>query len=174
MIQSWNKVSESSERIGWRKMLQRVFLMPDGREEEFVVKDEGKPVCVLALTTDSEVILARQFRPGPEKVLDELPGGMQEKGESAIDAVKRELLEETGYTGDVQFVGTHFTCAYSNRERQSFVATNCKKVSELTLDENEFIEVVLMSLPEFREHLRSGQLTDVQTGYMGLDYLDLL
>lgn len=31
-----------------------------------------------------------------------------------------------------------------------------------------------MSLDEFKNYLRSGKLTDVETGYFGLDFLGLL
>lgn len=41
-------------------------------------------------------------------------------------------------------------------------------------DESEFIEIVKMSLSDFRKHLRSGELTDIESGYMGLDFLNLL
>ncbi len=36
------------------------------------------------------------------------------------------------------------------------------------------MEVVEVSLEEFRDHLRSGQLTDVELGYLALDHLKLL
>ena len=54
------------------------------------------------------------------------------------------------------------------------VATNCEKVAEPQNDENEPVEVVLLSINEFRELLRSGKMTDVEVGYLGLDYLQLL
>jgi len=76
--------------------------------------------------------------------------------------------------GDFQFVGTSLDCAYSNLLGYNFVATNCKKTQEQKLDENEFIEVVEMPLEKFKEHLRSGELTDIKTGYLGLDFLGLL
>jgi len=41
-------------------------------------------------------------------------------------------------------------------------------------DSAEGLEIVLMTLDEFREHLRGGQLTDVGAGYRGLDALGLL
>lgn len=174
MINSWKKLKEESYQAGFRKMIKRFFELPDGRTVDFDIKQEGPAVCVLALTTDNQVILGRQFRPGPEKIILELAGGAVEKNEAPEESIKRELLEETGYTGDFQLVGTSLDCAYSTMLRYNFVATNCRKVQEQKLDPNEFIEVVLMSLDEFRQLLHSGELTDVETGYLGLDFLKLL
>lgn len=171
---AWIKQSEQPIKVGFRRLLSRVFKLPNGTETEFVIKQEGPSVCILALTDTNDVILAKQFRPGPEHVLLELPGGGVEKDEMPVDAAKRELLEETGYAGDIQFVTYCVDCGYSTMIRACFVATNCRKITEPTPDENEFIETVLMPLPEFREHLRSGNLSDVEVGYLGLDFLKML
>ena len=141
---------------------------------DFDIKQEGPVVCILALTKDNNVILAKQFRPGPEKVLLELPGGAVDPGETPEQSAKREFLEETGYTGNFQFVGTSLDCAYSTMIRYNFVATDCYRKREQNLEDNEFAEVIEMPLADFRKHLRSGQLTDIETGYLGLDYLKLL
>ena len=58
--------------------------------------------------------------------------------------------------------------------RHNFVATGCYKVQEQDLGDNEFVKVVEMSLDDFRKHLRTGELTDVESGYLGLDFLQLL
>jgi len=171
---NWKKINETPFKAGWRKMLKRVFEMPDGRQVDFDIKQEGPAVCVLAITKNQQVVLAKQFRPGPEKILLELPGGNIEKNETPKQAAKRELLEETGYSGDFQFVGQSLDCAYSTMIRYNFVATDCQKIQEQKLDENEFAEILEMPLAEFRKHIRSGQLTDVETAYMGLDFLKLL
>jgi hypothetical protein len=57
-----------------------------------------------------------------------------------------------------------------------FIAKNCIKVSEprTTEEDEKFVEIIEMSLEDFRKHLRSGQLTDVESGYLALDYLGLL
>lgn len=173
-MQPWQQVSEESVKVGFRKVLKRSYRLPNDEISEYTIFDEGQTACILALTPENEVILVKQFRPGPAKMLFELPGGGIEKNEEALAAAQRELLEETGYSGEMRFVTTAFHSAYSTMIRHCFVATNCKKIAEPTPDEHEFLETVLMSLPDFREHLRSGNLTDTTTGYLGLDALKLL
>lgn len=65
-------------------------------------------------------------------------------------------------------------CAYSTRTRHVFVTTDCAQVQPPTPHDGEFPEVALMSLEEFRRHLRGGRLTDVGPGYLALDALSLL
>lgn len=174
-IQEWKELSRETIFEKYRRGIEKVvFRLPDNSERDFYLKKEDSPICVLALTEKNEVILAKQYRPGPKKVLLELPGGGIEKGETPEEAIARELLEETGYTGNTKRVTRAYECGYSPMHRYCFVATGCTKVAEQKLDEGEFIEVVLMPLPQFREHLKRGELTDIEVGYLGLDFLGLL
>jgi len=89
-------------------------------------------------------------------------------------AAGRELLEETGYRSNTKLVVATYDCAYSIMNRCCVVATDCEKFAEQNLEKNEFAEVVLMQLSEFRELLKSGKNTDIEIGYIGLDHLGLL
>lgn len=173
-MKPWKKMLQSDPEGRFRKRLLRVFQLPNGEAVDFEIKAEPDRVCVLPLTANRDVILVRQFRPGPELVLMELPGGFKDADEHPMEAAFRELVEETGYTGELQAVGPNVVDAYSTSTRYNFVATNCRRIGDPTPDAEEFIEVVLMPLPDFIAHLRSGQLTDVGTGYMGLHLLNLL
>jgi ADP-ribose pyrophosphatase len=104
----------------------------------------------------------------------EIPGGFIDEGELPLKSAQRELLEETGYQGDLEFVTICLDDAYSTMERFCFVATNCKKVKEIENGEDEFTQVSLVFLEDFKKILRNGQLTDVEAGFLGLDYLGLL
>jgi len=55
-------------------------------------------------TKNNEVILAKQFRPGPNEVLLELPGRGIYKEETPEQAIERELLEEAGYKGKAKLI----------------------------------------------------------------------
>ncbi|MBH1980437.1 NUDIX hydrolase [Candidatus Saccharibacteria bacterium] len=150
------------------------FLMPRGNKADFYINNARPAAAVVALTDNNEIILARQFRPGPGKVLNELPGGYLDPGENALESIGREFREETGYEGEFVEIGTCLDDAYSTMERHCFVATNCKKVGEPQDTDTEQTELVLMPLDEFRQQLRSGQMTDIEVAYLALDYLGKL
>lgn len=173
-MKPWKLYSEKIAYSGFRKIIKRSFELPDGVIAEYDIKLEGNPVCMFAITEDQHVLMCRQFRPGPQKVLLEMPGGGTEDGETPEEAALRELQEETGYTGRIIHVQQILDDAYSTCERYFVVIIDCQKVSEQELDENEFIDVIKMTIDEFRLHLRSGQLTDIECGYLGLDFLNLL
>ncbi len=170
----WEKLTETIAYNGYRKIKRTQFRLPDGRTDDFDIIFEGTVTCVLALTPAKEIILAQQYRPGPEKVLYELPGAYVNSNETPEQAATRELREETGYEGTLTFVGTSIQSAYSSMLRYNFVATNCHKVSEPSPDPNEFITPTLMSLEQFRTFLKTGELSDISTAYLGLDFLGLL
>jgi ADP-ribose pyrophosphatase len=55
---------------------------------------------ILAKTCGGKIILVRQYRPAIEQSVLELPAGYVDKDESAEEAIKRELKEETAFVCD--------------------------------------------------------------------------
>ena len=168
----WRKLGERVVYERFRRVVSRTFELPGGETADFEVIAKGDMVAVLALTEDDEVILARQFRPGPEEILLELPGGLIDEGQSPAEAARRELLEETGYEGRIAAAGTILEDAYAIRTKHVFTATSCRRVAEPA--RGDLTQPVLMPLAQFREHLRGGRLSDVDVGYRALDQLGLL
>ncbi|MFC7620127.1 NUDIX hydrolase [Microlunatus sp. GCM10028923] len=173
-MEPWTKLCSRPGSAGFVRIRADRYRLADGTECEWDILDGPDSVAVLALTEDSQVVLARQFRPGPGVVLDELPGGGVEPGEDPAVAAARELLEETGYAGEVEVIGSSWLAGNVARHCWTAVATRCRRVADQQLDGEEQITVVLRDLPAFHDQLRVGSLTDAGAGYRALDHLGLL
>ena len=102
---SWIRDGESDRTLeeNWlfRLRRERYRSRASGRSHDFFVLHLADAVHVVALTTDRQFILVRQFRAGSGRDSLETPGGLLEPGEDVGEAGARELLEETGYAGDL-------------------------------------------------------------------------
>ncbi len=164
-MKKWERIEPTIiHKAGYRTLVDKTFLLPNGATYTPTTMDfEGREaVAILALTPDNEVVVVRQFRPGPEKIMDEIPGGIVDAGETKEAAAERELLEETGYkSGRMLFLGTAYYDAYTNTKRHCFLATDCVKTkSQAKGAVDEIIELRLVSIDEIMSITRKGQMTD--------------
>lgn len=84
-----------------REVSVEAVQLPDGRTiDDYYVVRLPDYVLVYAETPDGRVPLFRQYRHGPRRECLTFPGGAIEAGEAAIDAARRELLEELGLASD--------------------------------------------------------------------------
>ena len=118
-------------------------------------------VNVVALTADQQVILVRQYRHAVGTTVLELPGGMLDPQDSSpLDAMRRELLEETGYSAE-SWVETGVVSpnpASHTNPAYSYLATGAFPAAQPHLDDTEEIQVVLLPLDEVIQKALSGEL----------------
>ncbi|MEV7775920.1 NUDIX hydrolase [Kitasatospora sp. NPDC086791] len=175
MSERWTEEGRTTIfEVAGRSLDKVTYRLPDGTVRDKLIRREPSAAAVLALTPDNRVIIARQYRPGPDATLYEMPGGFVEEGEDPAETAQRELLEETGYKGDIEPAGSCWDDAGSTAKRHGFVARNCVRVAEQELEEMEFVTVELIGLDEFKKVMRAGLMTDVELAYRGLDHLGLL
>ena len=177
-MEKWKKLSERIAYSGWRKVIVRKFLLPNEKEEEFDVIQNGDFVTIAAFTKNKEAILVNQFRVGSERELISFPEGGIEKGESLEAASARELLEETGYEAEEIIFLKTFHKAYYTQKQHILLAKNCKKISEQNLDESEFIEVIKMPFDDFRLFIKNKNdermNNNVDAAYLAMDEMGWL
>ncbi|MGH3754725.1 MAG: NUDIX hydrolase [Pseudonocardiaceae bacterium] len=168
-VVAWELFGEQVRLDGFRRVVSRRYRMPSGEEADWDILIGGRTVAIVALTEDDRVVLVRQFRPGPAKVLLELPGGNVDRGESVEEAAQRELLEETGFkAAALEVVAQTWLAAYATAERYAVVARGCRRVAEPKPDPGDFLEPVELPMPEFVRHVLGGQLTDTDIALRGL------
>lgn len=99
-------------------------------------------VIVLPINAKDEIYLVSQYRDSMQESLLEVVAGHMEKGESPLEAAKKELHEETGLTAKTwQQLSTFYVSANMDAVVHIFYATDLTEGKQ-QLDEDEDIEIV--------------------------------
>lgn len=146
------------------RTIKRHFLDRAGHKiwwEMFERKMRGKRiVAIAALTPKRELILEKAFRLPFKNYVIELPAGLMDKEkESEKSAIRRELLEETGYSVSELRLLTHgvISSGSSNDEMAIYFGDGALKVAEPKLECSEDIEVILVPIGELLSFIRKSQ-----------------
>ena len=141
------------ERGGWRFVRD-------------VVEHPGS-VAFLPETGDGDVILVHQYRhPARSRIL-EVPAGTLKPGEDPADCVRRELLEETGYTaGEIAHLGTMYLAPGYSSERIGLYHVMVSGYSGARPEPGEDITVVKLTFQELFSRAISGSLEDAKTAVL--------
>lgn len=145
-------------------------------------------VVIVATDEEGRYICVRQYRQGIKEVTTEFPaGGIERRDgkeyagraefdtekspadeavdpdsafatEEALEAAKRELLEETGYASDEweHLLTVPSNATISDNYAYIYAARNCRKVSGQELDVTEFLNVSLHTEEEINGLVHGG------------------
>ncbi len=154
-------VTLSSEYVSVHKYFtatKNAYQLPGGKiVDPYFVVQLPDSACVLGLTKQGECVLVKQYRYPANEVMLEPPGGFIEEGEDPAAAVLREMEEETGYVfGKAISLGvTYANPGVLNNKTFLFLALDGELLKEPALDDNEEIEVILMSLENVKQILKN-------------------
>ena len=132
--------------------------------------EQGNAVAVLALEKD-DIILVKEFR-FPMGYVLEIPAGNVDKGETPLKAIKRELLEETGYkAGKIKHLMKFYPkLGYNTQIIDCYVATDLIKITEPNLEEGELLSVKKMKFKKFLKMIKDGKILGSYTICAALTY----
>ena len=128
-----------------------------------IVRHAGSAV-MMAVDDRKRVLLVLQFRLPAEKDLWELPAGRLDPGEKPLDAAKRELAEETGYTAKKwkKLLEWWPSPGYVSEKMHVFLATDLTKGKSSPM-EDERIQIRWFKRKELDKLIRDGKIEDGKT-----------
>ncbi|MBD8070341.1 NUDIX domain-containing protein [Bacillus sp. PS06] len=149
--------------------------LPNGKTSKREIIKHPGAVAIIAITEDNKILMVRQYRKPMERALVEIPAGKLEKGEEPIVTARRELEEETGYVCETlaPLISFYTSPGFADELVHLFVAEKLsKKENAASLDEDEFVDLLEVSLEEALVLLEENQIYDAKTAY-AVQYLQL-
>ncbi|HLS65524.1 MAG TPA: NUDIX hydrolase [Pseudogracilibacillus sp.] len=150
--------------------------LPDGKTSSREIVKHPGAVAIIPVTNENEIIFVEQYRKPLERSIVEIPAGKVERNEAPEVTAKRELEEETGYTtNELKYITSFYTSPGFADEIIHLYYTNTLSKLEKRVkgDEDEFVEIVTLTLEEAEQYIREKKIYDAKTMY-ALLYLRMM
>ena len=156
----------SSEQIYNGKVIRvskDEVLCPNGNTSIREIVHHRGGVGILFKLAD-KFVFEKQYRYAFNEEIIEIPAGKLEEGEIPLPAAERELLEETGYRPlEMIYLGDMYpTVGYSNEVIHLYYCEKAIK-EERHLDNDEMIDLFLLSMEEIEKMIASNMIKDSKT-----------
>lgn len=163
-IKKWQTVGEDSAEDHFIFTIKHVSRTSPrtGLTSKFFTMQSGDWCNILPITPDGNVVFIHQYRHGSDSVTMEIPAGMVDPHETdPLEAAKRELLEETGYSAEkvVKIGVVEPNPAFMDNHCHLYLALGALRIKEQQLGSNEDIAVEEVALEKIDELIDSGRVS---------------
>lgn len=159
----------------WMDLRKVEYRLPDGSTfSPYYNYSRRSYVVVVASDEEGRFLCVRQYRHGIREVTTEFTAGGIEcshgreyitsddttvTAEDALDAAKRELEEETGYTSDAwrHMITVPSNATIADNYAFIFRAKNCRRTHKQHTDDTEFLRLVTHTPAEIESLIASGR-----------------
>ena len=137
---------------------------PSGFEIKRAIVKHGGSAVMMPVDDRGRILLVRQYRLPAQSYLWELPAGRVDDGETFLQAARRELKEETGYTAKRwKKIATFFPSPGFLAEKMTIFLATGLTAGESTPMDDERIEMRWFVARDLGRWIESGKIIDAKT-----------
>ncbi|MBU0598113.1 NUDIX hydrolase [Patescibacteria group bacterium] len=162
-LKKWKRISSKIVyENNYYIVIKDKVLLPDGTKYNYYLTNRKiKAVVVLPVNAKGQLLISREYRHPVGQVIYQSVGGKVEKGETPLQAVKKELKEEAGFQASRWELLGNF---YANPSRTgtifyAYMASGLKKV-KAEPESMEFIENDFFSQPQVENMIYEGKIKE--------------
>ena len=163
-LDRWEKISsEDKFKNPWWTYRLDKYRLPNGKEGEYHYMHTGGCCFIITITDEGKILLTKQYRYLTDHDSVEFPaGGMNQDGSDSPRVVARkELIEETGFEGDLEMVAKiNSYDGLSDEVMHVFIARNLRESDDYKSDETEEFEYLEVKPVELDQMIQDGKVLD--------------
>lgn len=149
----------------WIRLREDSVIRPDGSDGIYSVVEARFATGVVAVNAEGKIILVGQYRYAVEEYSWEIIEGGAEVGETPLEAIKRELVEEGGVKASKwQPLGGEIMLSncFTNERGYLFLAEDLEEVPK-DPDGTEVLSLRYVTLEEALQMIAVGEIKDAMT-----------
>lgn len=161
----WKKIStETKFTNNWWSYKVDKYFFPNGKEGEYHYAFTYGSVFIVPVTNEGKIILVKQYRYLNDRFSIEFPGGGVKKENNHDNEAKKELIEETGLDGDLEFAGMFNPYnGVTNEICKVYIARNLRASNLYNKDESEDFEMYEYTADELENMINNNEIYDGMT-----------
>jgi ADP-ribose pyrophosphatase len=159
-LKPWkNLSSEVKYKNPWWTYIVDKYRLPSGKEGEYHYVYTGGSVYIIPALGNGKLLMVRQYRYLNERFSLEFPGGGVREGENPDEIARKELIEETGFDGELEKVGIFNPFSgVTNEYCHVYIARNLKVSDKEKPDISEEFELHEVSASELEEKISTNEI----------------
>ena len=165
----WKVISSKKVyKNNWLSLREDKIVRPCGKKGIYGVVEISPAVGIIPVTKSGKIILLETWRYPSRKKSIEIPLGGVDKGETLLQAAKRELLEETGLEAKKwKYLGTFdVSVSMTTDKSELFLAKDLylsKNQDFMTEKDDGIIKTIEISLEKAITLIRLNKITEATT-----------
>jgi ADP-ribose pyrophosphatase len=165
ILKPWKKItSDIKFKNPWWTYVFDKCRLPNGKEYEYHYVHTSGSSFIIPVKENGKILLVNQYRYLNDRFSIEFPGGGIKENQTPEFVARKELIEETGLSGELEKIG-YFNPynGISDEICHVFIAKNLQPSDEEVKDEQEEFEIIELSPEEIEKKIQSNEIYDGMT-----------